>query len=681
MSMPNTCRRLLGMMVRTAIVLALMGVGTPAPVATAEDITFIHIGDTHYNTRGDAFEKQRERFRRVIDQMNALPGTPYPNAVGGVVGRPMGVFLVGDVTEARQADFDAMAEDWGLKGGDGRLDFPLYEGAGNHDGPPSTHPKGEVRRAIIARNPHRPHLASLSENRLHYSLDYQGVHFVQLNEYAGLDGDARYPGNRDYNRKGQSYGNPAEESLQFLKQTLAEHVGDSGRPVILFQHYGFDGWPLNPWGDEWAWWTEEQALRLWESIEGYNVIALMVGHDHSHNVMRWNGIPVYHMDAVRGFAVYRVGADQLVRVVRNPQNDTWGHVHRQSTSIFAGPPKELVQGPYLVYDNDPSKMTVLWRTAKAVDATFRWGRENFRFELGDLKVEPYDDAHHLYRATLTGLEPNTRYTYQLQLGDQYAPGMFYTAPAPDADKVKFLVYGGTAAGPAEQEKVSKALYDKIYEDPAYHSLLLHAGNWVPQIDRLSDWDERFFSRDGAVRHARYLQSRMPIMGAVGPRQGSTELFQQLFPFEFAGGPYHSFRYGPVHVTVMDAHTDYSEGSAQYQWLVDDLERATAPWKILVRTGRYALAHESAAGEMARGVLRPLCEKHGVSLVIDGSTSGYVRTRAGSVQYIGLGPAPAERENEPHTMLYGTVQIEGSTLKLEVFDDAGERIETVELTAE
>ncbi len=666
-------------MIRNTILWMLLGLCAQAAVATAEEITFIHIGDTHYNTRADEFEKQRERFRRVIDRMNALPGTPYPGAVGGAVGRPMGVFIVGDLTESRQADFDVLAEDWGLKGGDGRLDFPLYEGAGNHDGPPSTHPKGYVRRAIIARNPHRPHLASLSENKLHYSLNYKGVHFVQLNEYAGLDGDQRYAGNPDYNRKGQAYGNPAEESLQFLQQTLAEHVGDSGRPVILFQHYGFDGWPLSPWGDELAWWTEEHALRLWEAIEGYNVIAIMVGHDHSHNVMRWNGIPVYHMDAVRGFAVYRMDDEELVRVVRDPREDTWGAVHRQSRSIRAGPPEELLHGPYLVYHGDPSTMTILWRTGEASETTLRWGRENFRFEQGELQVEPYDEANRLYRATLTGLEPNTRYTYQLQVGDQYAPGMFYTAPAPDADKVKFLIYGGTAQGAAEHEKISKALYDKIYRDPAYHSLLLHAGNWVSRIDRLSDWDEQFFSREREARHARYMQSRMPIMGAVGDRQGNTDLFKQLFPFEFAGGPYHSFQYGPVHVTVMDAHTDYSEGSAQYQWLADDLQGATAPWKILVHTGRHSLVEEPAGCEAAREMLHSLCEEYGVNLVIDGGTGGYAHAQVGSVQYVGLGPAPPERENGPHTMVFGAVQIEGPTLKLEVFDHAGERIETGEQT--
>ncbi len=648
-------------------------------LAEENEITFIHIGDTHYNTRSDNFEEQRERFRNVIAAMNELPGTPYPRAVGGVAGTPMGVFVVGDLTESRQSDFDAFAEDWGLKGGDGLLDFPLYEGAGNHDGPPSTHPRGDVRRSIIERNPNRPHLTALSDNKLHYALDYKGVHFVQLNEYAGIDNDQRYPGNQAYNRKGQSYGNPAELSLQFLEKTLAENVGDSGRPVMLFQHYGFDGWPLNPWGDALAWWTEEQALRLWEAIEPYNVIAILVGHDHSHNVMQWNGIPVYHMDALRGFAVYRLREDEMVRVVRNPSSREWGPVHRQSTDINAAMPDELLQGPYLIYNDDPSQMTVLWRTSEKTDVQFRWGREHFRYELGTVEVEPHNEELNLYRITLTDLEPNTRYTYQLKVGGKYAPGMFYSAPAKDADKVKFLVYGATATGHAEQENISKALYAKIYEDPAYHSLLIHAGNWLPRIDRIRDWDQQFFARHRAIRHARYMQARMPLMGTVGKRAGDTALFRELFPYDYAGGNYHSFRYGPVHVTVMDPYEDFSRNSPQYQWLAADLAETDAPWKILIFNGPESWQAGGPAATRARNLLQPLLEEHGVKLVIDGSTAGYNRTAFGEIEYVGLGAEAApQRRDAAYTMHFGTVQVEDGTLTLEIFDDSGEKVDTLRL---
>lgn len=645
----------------------------------SKEITFIHVGDTHYNTDSDDFEEQRKQYRQTLEIMNNIVGTPYPDEVDGEVGKPMGVFVIGDLTEAKQSDFDAFAEDWGLKGSDGLLDFPVYEGAGNHDGPPSTDPNSVVRRSIIERNPHRPHLASLSENKLHYSLDYKGVHFVQLNEYAGLDDDKRYAGNVDYNRKGQAYGNPSEKSLQFLEKTLEKNVGQSGRPVILFQHYGFDRWPLSPWSDDLAWWTEEHALRLWETIEGYNVIAILVGHEHSHDIIEWNGIPVYQMDAKRGFGVYRIKNGEMVRVIRDLPENTWGSVSEpQNTSVFAGPPEELVQGPYLIYEDNPSEMTVLWRTNSPGEVDFRWGQDEFEFEEGEKQVEPYDDEYNLYRITLTDLEPNERYTYQLQMDDKYELGMFYSAPAHDAEKVKFMVYGATAAGLNEHESISSALYDKIYKDPAYHSLLVHTGNWVPRINSISSWDVNFFSYGRKKPYPKYIQKRMPIMGTVRNSENDISLLKKLFPYDFADETYYSYRYGPVHINVMDPALDYSEGSPQHTWLVNELEETTAPWKIIVFSDEQLAPKETIINDSRFEIIQSLAEKYDVDLLIGRSNKGYSRKKIGEVNYIGLGAEQNKEEYNSQTMYYGTVQIEDDTLTLKIFNDAGEIVPTLEL---
>ncbi len=615
-------------------------------------------------------------FQDRIQKMNEVHGLLYPDEVGGPVGRPMGVFIVGDLTESRQEDFDVLAEDWGLTGEDGLLDYPVYEGAGNHDGPVTTSSGGYVRRSIAERNPDRPHLASMCEREFHYSVDYDGVHFVQLNEYAGYDADERYSGNLDYNRKGQAYGHPAEKSLQFLEKTLEENVGDSGRPVILFQHYSIGGWALNAWGGD-AWWTEEHVLGLWETIEGYNVIAVMVGHDHSHNINELNDIQFYHMDAVSGFAVYRIMDDEMVQVVRDPREDSWGRVSRQSISVNPGPPEELVQGPYMVYNDDPTEMTVLWRTSETSPATLRWGQNEYLFEAGEKEVEPYDEELNLYRATVTDLEPNTGYTYQLQIGDKYDLGMFYSAPEPDAEQVKFMFYGSTAEGFEEQEKISRALYDHMYDDAAYHSILVHTGKWVPQIDSMEDWDNQFFSRETDAPGSRSIHRRIPLMGAMGEREeDADELFERLFPYNYADGPYHSFQYGPVHVTVMDAQTDYSPDSDQYQWLASDLEDAEAPWKVLVYSGEQALSDDSEEVAESREILEPLLQEKGVHLVVDGGTEGYLRDSIGDTEYVGLGAGVDEEENS--ALYFGALQVEGGVFQFEILDDTGGEVDVLEL---
>ncbi len=66
---------------------------------------------------------------------------------------------------------------------------------------------------------------NLSENGLHYSWDWAGVHFVALGIVVG---DApEVTRKRRYAPLG---------SLPFLQQDLEKHVGKSGRPVVLVHH-------------------------------------------------------------------------------------------------------------------------------------------------------------------------------------------------------------------------------------------------------------------------------------------------------------------------------------------------------------------------------------------------------------------------------------------------------------
>ena len=168
------------------------------------------------------------------------------------------------------------------------------------------------------------------------------------------------------------------------------------------------------------------------------------------------------------------------------------------------------------------------------------------------------------------------------------------------------------------------------------------------------------------------------MGAIGYRKGDISLFQKLFPYDYAGGPWYSFRYGPVHITVMDPYADYSEGSLQHTWLVNDLKKAEASWKMVVFGGREPGAEESHTGEEARKILQSLCEVHGVNLIIGGSDSGYSVEKIGSVNYVGLGTAPSDLNTGSQKLYFASVHIEDGIFSLQIFDDSGEAVPTLEL---
>lgn len=235
-----------------AIVLALCA--GLSPIGKARDLTFIVASDLHYygNT-------ENTRIQKHIERINAMPGTEYPPSVGGVVGPISGVILNGDLTDSGNLEqWKLFTDDWGLTG-DRRCRFPLYEGLGNHD-----FYSGDILVAKIAgRTMSRPGVAHVSTNGLHYAWEWDGIRFLQLNQVPDLDTQPR------------AYG-----ALSFLREDLAEYVGDSRKPVIVNIH-------ISPMID--GNWPRDRQKPFLDALSGYNVIAVFCGHSHGYIHRREDG--------------------------------------------------------------------------------------------------------------------------------------------------------------------------------------------------------------------------------------------------------------------------------------------------------------------------------------------------------------------------------------------------------
>lgn len=243
------------------------------------DVTFFVGSDCHYGRENNAAIN-----RRVIDEMNALPGTPYPSAAGGgTVRTPRGVVLNGDLLdegfnpETAPANWAEFCRDYGLTGEDGRLSFPVYEGFGNHDGGPT---RSFVRAGVKERNPRRVGLAAISPNGLHYSWDWDHLHLVQLNLFGGSSpADVKGVNGPEHD---------PEQSLEFLRSDLAQRAGSAtGKWVIPFQHFAWLGGMSD-------WWHPEAKERYYETISPYRVACLINGHSHGADVVRWHDYLTFH---------------------------------------------------------------------------------------------------------------------------------------------------------------------------------------------------------------------------------------------------------------------------------------------------------------------------------------------------------------------------------------------------
>jgi cytolysin (calcineurin-like family phosphatase) len=298
----------------SATLLATPGI---ASRSLAEDVTdlgsgtkprfsFFVLGDTHYladiESPGKIDPASASICAALVDTVNGLAGTSIPeNAGGGQVHKPLGVIHTGDIIDTgdkrggvtvamQKTEIAKFEEDYGLTGTDGRLKYPVYEVHGNHDSP---HGEGIALDRIKHRNQSRPGVNHLSSNGLHYSWDWNSVHFINLGLIVGND--------PSISRK-RRYA--ALESFEFLLADLKKSITDPKQPIVITHHidiarYSLAFDPTDPPNSHE--WDPCDVAAYYKAIADYNVVAIFYGHTHARNVYKWNGTSA---KAEQGFAVF-----------------------------------------------------------------------------------------------------------------------------------------------------------------------------------------------------------------------------------------------------------------------------------------------------------------------------------------------------------------------------------------
>jgi cytolysin (calcineurin-like family phosphatase) len=283
------------------------------------DVTFLVTSDCHY-VEQDRKNNRNSSNRATIDEMNRVSEAKWPEALGGKeIAKPRGVIVLGDCIDdgdrvikgknISTEQYAAFVTDFGLDGTDGRLKFPVFEGWGNHDGPPVGKEKNgfSFQAHLKERNQARlrdKRISNVSENGLHYSWDWDDVHFVHLNIYPA---DRQ----RDGVRYSAEWHNP-QDCLAFLKKDLADKVGTSGRPVVLMSHCGFDT----------DWWFPPDWKAVYEAAKAYNVVLYIYGHSGTKihtwapagETKKWQCINEGQTE--KGFFVVHLGADRVEAAMR-----------------------------------------------------------------------------------------------------------------------------------------------------------------------------------------------------------------------------------------------------------------------------------------------------------------------------------------------------------------------------
>jgi cytolysin (calcineurin-like family phosphatase) len=293
-------REFIGGITFAAIALQLQSCRTLFGKST--DVTFFVAADTHF----DPPPETDQYFH--IRAMNNIPGNyTWPAVINGKptafksinqkVQEPAGVILAGDILDKADPSALMLFRQRYEKGtGDKQIHFSVYAGLGNHDVDPvidePLKTQGRKRMLSYIESRYKGADAPVVVDNFDpcsysYSWSWGDLHLVQTHLFAGSSVDNR-PGN-----------------LEWLSADLA-HYAYGNKPVVIFQHYGFDPWAL-------TWWTDNDRKNLFRLLKQYNVVAIFAGHTHTVINMKYKGVNIFQVnnawpdtDGNGSFAIVRI---------------------------------------------------------------------------------------------------------------------------------------------------------------------------------------------------------------------------------------------------------------------------------------------------------------------------------------------------------------------------------------
>jgi cytolysin (calcineurin-like family phosphatase) len=333
----------------------------------AFDAAFLFAADIHACRMGDGLSPNCEQegktdanLLRHIAALNRIDEQSWPAQINGIasglagagrnVDTPLGVIIGGDITDdgggqvalpSEGAQLQQFSQRYQQGIGPDRVHFPVYVGLGNHDldqdglRPHVDWYRRELRdyveinhRQSVFFKPPVP-AANYDLESDSYSWEWGGLHLIQTHRFAG-----------DTNKG-------APSGLPWLRQDLADNAGD-GRPVVIFQHYGWDSFSTEKWDpaaktfDEEGtgpphWWSDQERQAMISALTGYNVIGVFHGHQHeTAMIYQRDGLDLFKPKAsyLGGFALIHV-TDTAMDVVLAEATDAAGNV--RFTNAFSKP--------------------------------------------------------------------------------------------------------------------------------------------------------------------------------------------------------------------------------------------------------------------------------------------------------------------------------------------------------
>jgi outer membrane protein assembly factor BamB len=269
----------LAMIVATAV-----GIGWYGPVSAGEanEFTFIHISDVHVPDYGFAIGMKLDE-ETMLPMMHQQKLRQLVNECLTTEPKPAFVINSGDTGDAGWTPFLKLYRKMMMPLVSAGI--PVYTVVGNHDLDYAGIGKGDLAEIFDPLGP-----ASIGRHGTRYSFDYEGCHFVVVN-----------------NRPKCGLIRLCPDDLTWLRDDLKKIRKD--RRVLVFLHADMTG---------------DDTFDLVEMLQNFKYPVIFRGHDHTEGIEKWGGVTVVvtgslygEAPAAGGYRIVTVRKDEIVTRTRD----------------------------------------------------------------------------------------------------------------------------------------------------------------------------------------------------------------------------------------------------------------------------------------------------------------------------------------------------------------------------
>ena len=312
-----------------------------------------------------------------------------------------------------------------------------------------------------------------------------------------------------------------------------------------------------------------------------------------------------------------------------------------------------------------------------------------------LKIEG-QTADNYGQVSFQGLKPGTIYTYRVGDGKNWSAwNQFRTA---DVKGDFSFIYLGDAQNDL-RSKWSRSIRKAFQQEPNAR-FIVHAGDLINRSNNDSEWGEW---HEGAG----FIHQMIPAVPTPGNHEYRRDSMEQLVLDPHWKKHFNLPRNGPVGMQDAVYYLDYQDvrmislnsqlimldsiaAKKQEQWLTEVLASSKAKWNIVVMHHPVYSTANNRDNTILRERFRPIFEKYGVDLVLQGHDHTYARGTAGKVRPVYLlsvaGPkmygSDSERWMEvsgAQTQLYQVIRVTDSKLIFSSYKLNGQLFDSFELT--